>query len=70
MCNDPRLKNFVTLSVTKAECVAAVSCVQDMMYWKNFLESLGLKVRLPMNLYMDNKGGVDIFNSWSIAGNT
>ena len=23
-----------------------------------------------MVLYMDNKGGVDIFNSWSIAGNT
>ena len=23
-----------------------------------------------MKLYMDNKGGVDIFNNWSIAGNT
>ena len=23
-----------------------------------------------MILHMDNKGGVDIFNSWSIAGNT
>ena len=23
-----------------------------------------------MTLFMDNKGGVDIFNNWSIAGNT
>ena len=41
-----------------------------MMYGKNFLESLGLKVKTPMTLKMDNKGGVDIFNNWSIAGNT
>ncbi len=65
-----KMQKFVTLSVTEAECVAATSCVQDMMYGKNFLESLGLKVKLPMTLRMDNKGGVDIFNNWSIAGNT
>ena len=41
-----------------------------MIYGKNFLEALGLKVKLPMTLYMDNKGGVDLFNSWTIAGNT
>ena len=64
------MQKFVTLSVTEAECVAATSCVQDMIYGKNFLESLGLKVELPMILEMDNKGGVDIFNNWSIAGNT
>ncbi len=41
-----------------------------MLYGKRFLESLGLKVKLPMTLYMDNKGGVDVFNNWSIAGQT
>jgi hypothetical protein len=65
-----KMQKFVTLSVTEAECVAATSCVQDMMFGKRFLESLGLKIKLPMTLYMDNKGGVDIFNNWSIAGNT
>ena len=65
-----KMQKFVTLSVTEAECVAATSCVQDMLFGKRFLESLGLKVKLPMTLYMDNKGGVDIFNNWSIAGNT
>ena len=41
-----------------------------MMFGKRLLESMGLKVKLPMVLYMDNKGGVNIFNNWSIAGNT
>jgi hypothetical protein len=65
-----KTQKFVTLSVTEAECVAATSCVQDMMFGKRLLESMGLKVKLPMTLYMDNKGGVDIFNNWSIAGHT
>jgi hypothetical protein len=65
-----KMQRFVTMSVTEAECVAAASCVQDMMYCKQFLESMELKVKLPMRLWMDNKGGVDLFNSWSIAGNT
>ena len=65
-----KMQRFVTLSVTEAECVAATSCMQDMMDGKQFMESLGLKVKLPMTLYMDNKGRVNIFNNWSIAGNT
>ena len=65
-----KMQRFVTLSVTEAECVAATSCVRDMIYGKHFIESLGLQVKLPMTLYMDNKGGVDIFNNWTIAGNT
>ena len=64
------MQKFVTMSVTEAECVAGTSCVQDMMFGKRLLESMGLKVKLPMVLYMDNKGGVDIFNNRSIAGNT
>ena len=54
--------------MTEAECVAAVSCMQDMLYGMRFLESLGLKVKKPMVLWMDNKGGVNFLNNWSIAG--
>jgi hypothetical protein len=61
---------IVTLSVTEAECMAATSCIQDMLFGMRFLESMNLKVKKPMVLYMDNKGGVDLFNNWSIAGNT
>ncbi len=39
----------VLLSTTKTETYADITCVQDqdMLYMKNVLESLGLKVKLP-----------------------
>jgi hypothetical protein len=45
----------VSLSTTEAETYAGVTCVQDMLYMKNVLMSLGLKVKLPMILEMDNQ---------------
>jgi hypothetical protein len=59
----------VALSSCEAELNTA-SCVQDMIYGKNLLESIGLKVQLPMILEMDNKGAVDLINSFSIGGRT
>jgi hypothetical protein len=32
------------------------------------LESIGLKVELPMILEMDNKGAVDLVNTFSVGG--
>jgi hypothetical protein len=61
---------IVTLSVTEAELFAAVLCAQDMLYVKKVLESIGLKVKLPMILYMDNQGAIDLVNSWSVGGRT
>ena len=60
----------VTLSVTEAEEAAGVVCVQDMLYCMNVLESVELQVELPMVLKMDNKGAVDLINSWSAGGRT
>ncbi len=60
----------VALSVCEAEQTAGVLCAQDMMYVWNVLESMGLKVKLPMALEMDNKGAVDLANNWSIGGCT
>jgi hypothetical protein len=39
-----------TFSVTEAELVAGTDCAQDMLYIKKILESMGLKVKLPMIL--------------------
>ena len=64
------MQNIVTLSVTEAEEVAATECVQDMLFGMHLLESLGLKVKKPMVLELDNKGGQDIINSWSTSGRT
>jgi hypothetical protein len=56
-----------TLSVTEAELVAGTECSQDMLYIKKILESMGLKVKLPMILKIDNKGIVDFRKSWTMA---
>jgi hypothetical protein len=43
-------KRAVSLSTSEAETYAGITCVQDMLYVKNVLESLRLKVELPMVL--------------------
>ena len=58
----------VTLSVTKEESAAAVTCAQDMIYAKHIIESLELDVEFPMVLEIDNRGAVDLINSWSVGG--
>jgi hypothetical protein len=60
----------VLLSTTEAATYAGVTCVQDMLYMKNVLESLGLKVKLPMVLEMDNQGAVYLSSNWSVGGRT
>jgi hypothetical protein len=60
----------VSLSTTEAEAYAGVTCVQDILYMKNILESLGLRVKLPMVLEMDNQGAVYLANNWSVRGRT
>jgi hypothetical protein len=42
------------------------TAAQDMIYQKNMLKSIGLKVELPMVLEMDNKGAVNQINSFSV----
>jgi hypothetical protein len=60
----------LSLSTTEAETYAGVTCVQDMLYSKNIVESLGLKVKLLMVLEIDNQGVVYLANNLSIGGST
>ena len=64
------MQPITALSVTEAELIAGSSCVQDMIFEKRILESMGLKVKLPMVLEMDNKGAADLINNWSTGGRT
>jgi len=64
------MQKSVTLSVWEAEQTTGVLCAQDMLYVWHILESMGLKVKLPMILEMDNRGAVDLANNWSIGGRT
>lgn len=65
-----RMQPIVALSVTEAELVAATECAQDLIYAKNILESIGLKVRLPIKLFIDNSGCIDLICNWSSGGRT
>jgi len=65
-----KMQECVTLSVTEAELMAVVSCIQDMIYIKNVISSMGIKVRLPMEIQVDNKGAKDLINNWSVGGRT
>gem|GEM_PF-6951265 len=64
------MQKVVALSVTEAELMSAVQCAQDMLYVMRVLESIGLTVKKPMVLEMDNTGAVDLANNWSVGGRT
>eukprot|EP00957_Ditylum_brightwellii_P076844 5840712-Ditylum_brightwellii.AAC.1 len=61
---------IVALLVTEAEFFAAVLCAQDMICVIKTLNDMGLKVEMPMILYLDNEGDKDFVNNWSIGGRT
>ena len=63
-------QKYVTLSSCESEQGGQVTGAQDMLYAKNVIESVGLKVKLPMILECDNKGAVDLANNWSAGGRT
>jgi len=65
-----KMQKIVALSVTVADMIAATSNVQDMMYVKRLLESIDLRVALPMVLEVENKGAVDLINNFSVIGRT
>ena len=64
------MQKIIALSVTEAELIALVQCVQEMFFVKKVLESMGLKVELPMIVECDNKGAVDLVNGHGVSGNT
>ena len=64
------MQKIVALSVTEAEVIALVQCVQEMIYIKKVLESMNLRVELPMQVEVDNRGAVDLVNGWSCTGGT
>ena len=65
-----KMMPVVALSVTEAELFAATNCVQDMLYVMRLVESIGLTVKKPMILKVDNKGAKDLMNNWSVGGRT
>ena len=65
-----KMQEHTSLSVTESESHAASTTAQDMLFCANVLESVGLKVKYPMKLFIDNQGAVDLFNNYSVGGHT
>jgi hypothetical protein len=63
-------KVLVALSSTEAELMSGTECAQGMLCSMRIVESLGLEVKKPMILEIENKGAIDIANNWSIGGRT
>lgn len=49
------MQDFVMLSMTEAEVVAAMTCAWDMLFALHVLESLGLQVKKLMILEVDTR---------------
>jgi hypothetical protein len=58
------------LDVMSAELVSGTQCAQDMLFIMRVLESMGLKIKKPMVLEIDNEGAVDLSHNWSVSGRT
>ena len=65
-----KTQSNVTVSVAEAELMAAMECAQTMLFARQILESLQLKVELPMLLEIDCKGTVDLNYNRSVGGRT
>ena len=58
---------MVRLSMTEAELNSEMMHMQDALLVRNILKSLGLKVKLPMSVNIDNGVAMDIGDNWSIG---
>jgi hypothetical protein len=63
-----KMQQCVTLSITEAELVSATTCAQDIILVMRLIESIGLKVKKPMILEVDNEGAKDLTENWSVGG--
>ena len=55
-----KTQKHVTLSSSEAEYVGASELVKDIMFVLQILETLGIVVELPINVYMDNIGAIQM----------
>ena len=44
--------------------------MQDALFVRSIVESLGLNVKLPMKVRNDNHSEIDLTHNWSIGGHT
>ena len=65
-----KAQQCTTLSSTEAEYVACSQGATEMEFVRQILESMGVRVKLPMLLNVDNTGAINLANNWSTTGKT
>ena len=65
-----KMQERTALSVSESEAIAGSADAQDMLFAASIVESIGLKVKYPMTLFIDNRGAIDLFNNYSVGGRT
>jgi hypothetical protein len=68
-CNSKMHKSTV-LSITEGEFVKGADGVQDAIYGQQIIQSIGLRVKKKIVWKTDNRGAVDLVNSWTYTGRT
>jgi hypothetical protein len=60
----------VTLSSTEAEYFACSEAAKEVMFVKNVLETMGIEVKLPMIIRVDNTGAIYLANNYTAGQRT
>jgi hypothetical protein len=60
----------VTLSSTEAEYLAMSECAKELIFIKNVLETMGIKVKLPIEIKVDNTGAIFLSNNYTSGQRT
>jgi len=60
----------VTLSSTEAEYVASSEIAKEAIFVKNILDSIGIKITLPIQICVDNVGAIYLANNYSTSQRT
>jgi hypothetical protein len=53
-----------------SKVTSATTNVQDKLFVKQIIKSMGLKVKVSMVLQVDNQGVRELVNNWSVGGRT
>ena len=63
-------QSSVTLFLSESKLVSGTSCVQEILFVKQVIESIGLNVKLSMIFEIDNQGTFDFANNWTVEKKT
>ena len=63
-----KAQQCTTLSSTEAEYVACSQAATELEFVRQILESMGVNIQLPMTVFVDNTGAIELAQNWSTSG--